>query len=174
MEKSQWYIGTPSGVVLCVDQTSEGCQFSGRFYHAYSREGTEFSSMEEAIFKLEDFYDSIRFPRPTTNSRTFMQERQETNQEPERIKIMDDEKLLSRHGDIGSFIIRVQHRQNNSWQGRITWMEQDKTVNFRSMWEMLKLIENALDNVSNEDGTSKELSWAGEAKRTMGESDIAP
>lgn len=159
MEKSQWYIGTPSGVVLCVDQVKQGRQFSGRFYHAYSSKGIVFQSMEEGLFELEQFYDSIRFPHPTTDSRTFFQEKQETNQNQERIKIMSDEELLSKHGDLGSFIIRVQHRQNSSWQGRITWMEQDKTVNFRSMWEMLKLIENALGNGSEGRDTLEELSW---------------
>ncbi|MBR0352883.1 MAG: hypothetical protein IJH53_06725 [Oscillospiraceae bacterium] len=61
---------------------------------------------------------------------------------------MKDEELLSRHGDLGTFIVRVQHRQNSSWQGRITWMEKDKTISFRSIWEMVKLIENAVDTVS--------------------------
>ena len=37
---------------------------------------------------------------------------------------------------------------DGSWQGRITWMEEDKTIQFRSVWEMVKLIENAMDTVS--------------------------
>ena len=66
---------------------------------------------------------------------------------------MSDDQLLQKHGDIGTFIVRVQHRQNSSWQGRITWMEEDKTIQFRSVWEMVKLIENAVDTVSmSEDG----------------------
>lgn len=55
--------------------------------------------------------------------------------------------ILSRHGELGSFVVRVQHRQNGTWQGRITWMEEGRTVNFRSVWEMVKLMENALDGV---------------------------
>ena len=71
---------------------------------------------------------------------------------------MSDEQLLSKHGDIGTFIVRVQHRQNSSWQGRITWMEEDKTIQFRSVWEMVKLIESAVDTVSkDEDGN--EPTW---------------
>ena len=61
---------------------------------------------------------------------------------------MSDEELLTRHGDIGTFIVRVQHRQNSSWQGRITWMEENKTLQFRSVWELIKLIESAVDSVS--------------------------
>ena len=32
MERSQWYIGTPNGVVMCVDRMAEH-QPKGRFYH---------------------------------------------------------------------------------------------------------------------------------------------
>ena len=61
---------------------------------------------------------------------------------------MNDEQLLMQHGDLGSFIIRVQHRQNSSWQGRITWVEKNQTVYFRSVWEMMKLIETAIESVA--------------------------
>lgn len=148
MENSQWYVGTPNGVVLCVDQV-EGRQFSGRFYHFYSKEGTAFSSMDEALFQLERFYDSLNFPHATTDNRSFGEaERKMEKERQERKKAMKDEELLSRHGDLGTFIIRVQHRQNSSWQGRITWMDKNKTVYFRSIWEMIKLVEGALDTVS--------------------------
>ena len=62
--------------------------------------------------------------------------------------------LLSRHGELGSFHVRVQHRQNGTWQGKITWVEENRTVSFRSVWEMIKLMENALgpENDGNEQG----------------------
>ena len=66
---------------------------------------------------------------------------------------MNDEELLNMHGDLGTFIIRVQHRQNSSWQGRITWMDQDKTVYFRSALELIKIIDGTLDRVEEVDGT---------------------
>ncbi|MBQ6465837.1 MAG: hypothetical protein IJJ43_06190 [Oscillospiraceae bacterium] len=73
---------------------------------------------------------------------------------------MKDDALLSKHGDLGTFIVRVQHRQNSSWQGRLTWMEQDKTINFRSIWEMIKLIESAVDTVSGpEEEAAEEPRW---------------
>ena len=72
---------------------------------------------------------------------------------------MKDEELLRQHGDMGSFIIRVQHRQNSSWQGRITWMEKNQTVYFRSVWEMMKLIENALDTVAPPEDETEDPVW---------------
>ncbi len=163
MGKSQWYIGSPNGVVLCVDHASRW-QIRGRLYHAYSREGLKIANMEQFLFELEHFYDSIDFPHPSTNNRTFQGEIPHIGHRAGKEKVMSDEELLGRHGDLGTFIIRVQHRQNSSWQGRITWMDQDKTVYFRSMWEMLKLVDSALDTVSRWEDDRDEPTWPEESE----------
>ncbi len=69
----------------------------------------------------------------------------------EMTRVLEDDEMLQMHGDLGTFIIRVQHRQNSSWQGRITWVEQDKTLYFRSVWEMMKLIEEAMADHKEEE-----------------------
>ncbi|MBR0473934.1 MAG: hypothetical protein IJJ19_02945 [Erysipelotrichaceae bacterium] len=63
------------------------------------------------------------------------------------------------HGELGTFIIRVQHRQNSSWQGRITWVEQDKTLYFRSIWEMMKLIDSAMEQFKDQDEDNDTPQW---------------
>lgn len=155
MGKTQWYIGAPNGVVLCINGSNEG-DLSGVFYHSYSTESVPFSGIGQMVLRMEKLYDYLRFPYPGTNSRTFGEEKKLTRMTEERKKIMSDDALLSKHGDIGTFIVRVQHRQNSSWQGRITWMEEDKTVQFRSVWEMIKLIESAVDLVSEPEETPEE------------------
>ena len=158
-KRTQWYIGAPNGVVVCIN-SFENNELQGILYHSYSEEGFAFTNVEQMIFTMEKLYNWLNFPHRTTNERTFGQEEKKTRRtEVERKKIMSDESLLSRHGDMGSFIIRVQHRQNSSWQGRITWMEQDKTVYFRSIWEMIKLIESAVDTVSRPDDEEGEATW---------------
>lgn len=158
MERSGWYIGTPSGVVVCIEELGKG-QISGRFYHGYSAEPIAFFNEGQLLFQMEHFFDDIRFPYPATGSRSFFEKKQESGEQKERIRVMSDEQLLSRHGDKGTFVIRVQHRQNSSWQGYITWMEANKTVHFRSVWEMMKLIESAMDTVSTQEESGKEPSW---------------
>ena len=51
---------------------------------------------------------------------------------------------MNRHGDMGTFVVRVKQHQNGTWQGKITWVDEDKSVNFRSVWEMVKLMEEGL------------------------------
>ena len=161
MERSQWYIGTPNGVVMCVDSRLEH-QLQGRLYHAYSREGKYFGTMEQLLTRLEQFYNWMNFPYPGTVDRTFTEggkEKTKNIHSAERTKIMKDEELLNRHGELGTFVIRVQHRQNSSWQGRITWMDKNKTVCFRSVWELIKLVDGALDTVCGEEDSPDEVSW---------------
>ena len=49
-----------------------------------------------------------------------------------------------RHSDIGTFVVRVMQHQNGTWQGKITWVDEDKSMNFRSVWEMVRLMEEGL------------------------------
>lgn len=158
---AQCYMGSPNSVVMCVDDM-EKHQPKGRFYHAYSRQGVKFANVEQLLFGLEQFYDWIKFPYPGTNDRTFTDmikvKKPDCNFE-ERTRIMKDEELLSRHGELGTFIIRVQHRQNSSWQGRVTWMDEDKTVYFRSIWELIKLMDSALDTVCSQENGQDMAGW---------------
>lgn len=160
MERSQWYIGSPNGVVLCVDQVEDG-SLSGRMYHGYSTEAVEIRELDQLLFELERFFDSINFPYPSTNERKFLKEETRRERIETKVKKVSDEELLKKHGDIGTFIIRVQHRQNSSWQGRITWMDRDETIYFRSVWEMIKLIASALDKVGGQED-SGDITWSEE------------
>ena len=43
-----------------------------------------------------------------------------------------------------TFIVKVDNRQNGTWQGQIVWADENRTEHFRSMLEMLKLMEDAM------------------------------
>lgn len=159
-QKTQWYIGAPNGVVLCVDRAC-GRDLSGVLWHSYSTAPEPFENIEQMTRRMERLYDWLRFPFPGNSDRTFGDEKRPEIVTEERKKIMSDEKLLQKHGDLGSFIVRVQHRQNSSWQGRITWMEEDRTINFRSVWEMIKLIESAVNTVGGPE-SEEEADWFSE------------
>lgn len=177
MVDSQIYIGTPNGIVLCVDSCS-GHVFKGSFYHLYSKEPIVFDNQDQLIFGMEEFFDSILFPHPANNVRSFADTKKKRENKncdvsslesrqlrmnniiKKREKVMDDQELLGKHGDLGSFIVRVQHRQNSSMQGRVTWVEKNKTVFFRSAWEMIRLIDSALETDEDEKDEKKDLpSW---------------
>jgi len=41
-----------------------------------------------------------------------------------------------------TFILHLQFRQNNSWQGTIQWVEKKETLQFRSALELIKIIDS--------------------------------
>jgi len=150
MEGSQLYIGTANGVVICVDKLSGG-DCSGKFYHSYSRDSVEFRSLGHLVYLMEGLFDFLDFPRRANNVRSFNDEKPVYAERKDRERVMADKELLEKHGYLETFIVRVQHRQNNTWQGRITWADRDKTVTFRSIWEMVHLMENAIYEDSPEE-----------------------
>ena len=143
MNRSQSYIGARNGVVLCIDSYDKG-RTTGYLYHGYNKDAKKIFSFEEMIFYMEDFFNEISFPFPGTEERTFREVKKNENKKERMIKVMEDEELLKKHGDKGTFIIRVQQRQHSSWQGLVTWVDEDKTVPFRSALELIKLIDGAL------------------------------
>lgn len=58
---------------------------------------------------------------------------------------MDKDEVINQTGEQATFIVHVQYRQNATWQGQVVWAEKKISKNFRSALELLKLIDNALD-----------------------------
>lgn len=44
----------------------------------------------------------------------------------------------------GTFIVKVDRCQNESWQGRVVWADEDRVEHFRSALELIRLIDKAL------------------------------
>ena len=45
----------------------------------------------------------------------------------------------------GTFVIKILNKQHSTWQGSVTWVEEQKNQNFRSALELIKMIDEALD-----------------------------
>lgn len=58
--------------------------------------------------------------------------------------------------DTNTFIVKIVNQQNETWQGSVTWTEEQKVQNFRSALELLKLINGALEEDSGAEGGSHE------------------
>ena len=44
----------------------------------------------------------------------------------------------------GTFIVKVEYCQNGTWQGKVVWAKENKTERFRSMLELIKLMDEAM------------------------------
>ncbi len=43
-----------------------------------------------------------------------------------------------------TFIVKVDHCEHETWQGRVTWAEENKSEHFRSALELIKLMDGAI------------------------------
>lgn len=142
LESNNIRIFAPNIINNCVNGFSnKGLQ--GELYHSYSREPFKYDDIVEMLQTMEILYDTLQFPMSSTESRSFFTNCEKYNRKG-MAKIMKDEVLLDKRGEKGTFIIQVQYRQNSSWQGKVVWVEENKTQHFRSALELIKLMDGAL------------------------------
>ena len=44
-----------------------------------------------------------------------------------------------------TFVVHVTGRENSTWQGQVTWLDERETRSFRSMLELIKLMDAAME-----------------------------
>ncbi len=136
--------GISNCIILSIDE-KDWHGIRGRVYHAYSEEGIPIGSFEQVIRIAEELFNDLGYPQMTTNDRDFSGRSHSYRKKEEMVRVMDEKTLLEQRGDLGTFTIRVQHRQHSSWQGKVTWLEKDETVYFRSALELIKLIDGVIE-----------------------------
>ena len=121
--------------ILCID-AYENKILSGRAYNQAFEGGIVFNSTIELLKRMEEMLDETQFPQAFAEKRTFWQTDSKT--EPE----YSDDKNMT--GKTATFLLRIIFRQNSSWQGSVVWCENKKAEQFRSVLELLMLLDNAL------------------------------
>jgi hypothetical protein len=97
-----------------------------------------FGSAMSLLFLLEELQDAIKFPQESMTPRKFSPA--ETERKTENAPPAEDP------SPIASFKINVMFRQNASWQGNIVWLDNSMESQFRSVLELLFLIDSVLEN----------------------------
>jgi len=132
-------------LVICVDEI-DGINAKGRLYSAYLQCERPFSCFEDIIHLSELIFDLTSFPQSTFGKRYFRNPSKKHRIKREEImknlQIIDEKQL--KNGAKGTFVVRVLFRQNATWQGTVSWVEGNKTQSFRSMLELIHLLEDAL------------------------------
>lgn len=154
LESSNIRIFSPNVINNCVNSfDNRGMQ--GELYHSYSREPFKYDDIVEMLQMMDVLYDTLQFPMSSTETRSFFMKRKKITQKG-MAKIMKDESLLGKRGEKGTFIIQVQYRQNSTWQGKIVWVEENRTQHFRSALELIKLMDGALSEGAKSDSDDLE------------------
>lgn len=127
--------------LILVDSYEQGI-LKGQYYNLCRAEHGQFESMTQLILKLEYSLDVDSISQKTHKLRTFYSPGKPFIDD----YLMDGaDGLCTRNGKAATFTIRIAFRCNASWQGTIMWAERKMTRNFRSVLELLALVDGALE-----------------------------
>jgi len=125
---------------VCISSYENGV-LTGRFYNPYLPEEKPFRSMTQFLLNMEEMLDAMDFPRAYTAVRTFAPPPEQ------RAAALP---LSCRTGEKATFAIRVMFRQNASWQGSVSWVEGRREQSFRSVLELILLMDSVLSGAAAE------------------------
>lgn len=44
-----------------------------------------------------------------------------------------------------TFVVHIVGQENATWQGQVTWLDEKETKSFRSLLELIKLLDEAVE-----------------------------
>lgn len=133
--KSQQYDNLFRKTIICIDRYENKVPI-GRLYHASSETGTAFHGTMNLLLSLESMLEEMKGPQSFSNRRTFR------TSEERVISSVTAETV--REGKMATFALRILFRQNASWQGSVFWYDGKQEESFRSVLELLMLMDSAL------------------------------
>lgn len=142
-------ISAPNLANVCIDRV-ENENYIGRLYHKYHAGGLRFENVEQLLALIEELCDKSGYPQRTTQKRTF-QTKDKVMSREEASQVADINLVLEQEGSMATFVVHVKYRQHSTWQGEVVWAEKNEKRTFRSALELLKLIDNALEESGQEE-----------------------
>ena len=136
MSAKMWGNGCRT-TMICIDSYENGVPV-GRFYNQYSADGILFHGAIDLIKKMDTMLNQMGTPQSFSRVRAFT--------EKPVADMTDAAKKVIDKGKVATFRVKVMFRQHTSWQGSITWQEGKCEEAFRSVMELLLLIDSAISS----------------------------
>lgn len=133
--RNQFQTETGRRNIICVDSYDEGV-LQGRLYSPLQEMET-FSSLSQLLLKMENLLDLQQSPRAYTETRVF-------SEVPESQAAWN--MVPARRGEKATFELQVLFRQHTSWQGVLKWVGKNVQQQFRSVLELVVLLDSALNS----------------------------
>ena len=140
-------------------QTAGVC--TGTIHNLYQEQQQRFTGLADAVLKIDGMMDDLGAPQAAEQSRSFAQREKKLHndsaQQRERYQQWRQEKpkLVRQFGQPESFqeeasgalvfFVRGRFRQHSSWQGDVAWRNGGRKTQFRSVLELLHLLQSALE-----------------------------
>jgi hypothetical protein len=97
----------------------------------------EFHGLIQLLLLLEMLQDELEYPQRAAETRSF----QDAGSRPAPLREAAD---MEARPVLATFLLSIYFRQNVSWQGTVLWAERGQSANFRSVLELIMLMDGAL------------------------------
>ena len=122
-------------VMIYIDSYDDGIP-AGRFHMASEQDMQPFHGVTRLLLGINGNLDRENFPQSFSELRKF--------QMPSRDFLSHSSRMSQKRGEAATFSLRILFRQNASWQGSVTWIEGNQEEYFRSVLELISLLDDAL------------------------------
>lgn len=151
-----------SVIRIGIDKYNDS-DWNGRIYTRLQTEPVFYRNIGEMMGILENIWDTLGYPQESTMNRSFFK-KQISGKKKEIISVtypedgakdkikteLSEADMEKKRGEQDTFIVRIQYRQNATWQGHVTWVDENKTVPFRSALELIKLLDSTQNDQTDE------------------------
>ena len=121
--------------LVCID-SYEDKVLCGKIVNSYYEDSVSFKSTMDFLLKMELLLEELNWPQSFSGKRSFKKIEENT--------LVTDSPKQVKAGKVATFSIRILFRQNSSWQGSVFWHENSQGESFRSVLELLTLMDSAL------------------------------
>jgi len=136
MDNKPW--GSPNNaLVVSINNYDHGI-LCGHLHPTFSDEHLPFKGTIAFLQSIEALLNSTKFPQSFCSVRRF----QPVGHAPTPASSSSG----LGNGRLATFSLKILFRQNASWQGSLCWLENNQEVPFRSVLELLLLIDSALQS----------------------------
>ena len=113
----------------------------GVLYNPFFENELVFENMMQLVTMVERISDSIVFPQKAMTLRHFSDTTEKDSSDSFDFETTAD---FSGQVSLATFELEILFRQNASWQGNIVYAEQNLSSSFRSLLELLTLMDSVL------------------------------
>lgn len=117
----------------------------GYLVNPYFPDDVYFGSLICMLQLVEDMLDALGFPKRSMERRAFDSE---SGQQPVQTAPPEG----APQTPIATFKLRVLFRQNATWEGDLVWVDRRVSAEFRSVLELIGILDSALGGVYEQDG----------------------
>ena len=115
----------------------------GTLHNPFFEKDVVFENLMQLITMVERISDSLFYPQKTMQLRQFSENEPEKTETPAFFDFVTTADF-SDQVPLATFELEIIFRQNASWQGSIVYAEQNLASSFRSVLELLTLMDSVL------------------------------